>query len=511
MDKLLVFTLYLLLASIAPAQESEKSDLRCLLRALADEAFDNLVIQDPARRVFGMAYEFKQMPDGPLIQDFGLDSMHDGAWLMSAMVTAHRIDPNGGYLDRVQNLQAPFYINLLKHSDRLFPNMIPREGQEKFTKPIKGWAPRGWDDGPGIDLVTVLKHNKPQPFSAGVISHPNGTVIERDAQGSFQHAYFTSSHHLFQDLADSLLNVWLTTRDPGATEAIRLIDQGRIDHGIQIPVVRTATGLVSGDETLSRRRPPSFDPARAFRPIWQGVVKKSEIRFGHYNDGLAWDLRAEFARKALSGKPIPDGFVLNTAAQVFSAARLSRAVFRDSWKPGTPLPSHLVAFKDGKLTSHADANTPYGSRGMQFAWIGAAILPEFRQRGDAWDQAVASLSKDERQSIQDFTGVNLSHADVVAELETYVDASIRHWQSVRNDLGFLPRMVKANRRSFSWSRWMELGAYAHLMKLTAFRLIDLEGKKEPQLIQIQTPDKPLPSATLPAFVLKIQGLEQPAK
>jgi hypothetical protein len=504
---LLVMLTCLALPALTSGQNFGKAKLRQLLRDLADEAFENLVIQDPNRRVYGMAYEFKDVPDGPLIQDFGLDSMHDGAWLMSAMITAHRVDPEGGYLDRVQKFQAPFYINLLLNSDRLFPDMIPREGQERFDKPIKGWAPRGWDDGPGIDLVTAMKGGNPQPFSSGVVSHPNGTVVERDAHGRYQHAYFTSSHHLFQDLADGLLNVWLTTRDPDAAEAVRLIDVGRIEHGHRIPVVRVATGLMTGDERLAQRRAPTFDPARAFRPIWQGVVEEEKTLFGHYSDGLAWEFQAEIARSALSGEAIPDGFVLNAVGQSMSAARVARAFHGEYWQPGMTLQSNSITFEEGKLVRHADEHTFYNSRGIQFAWIGAALLPEFRERTKAWDEAINALSNHERQAIEGFAGSSLAHAQTMAELEASVDATIRHWSDVRDELGYLPRMIKANRRPFSWSRYMELGAYAHLMKLVAYRLMDLEGAKEVRLIREQTPAKPMPHVPLPDSVLQIQKLK----
>ena len=237
--------------SCAPADDHwPRERLVQLLRELSEEVFEQFVVQDPHRRVYGMAYELVR--DGKHVQDFGLDSMHDGAWLMSALVTAHRIDPQGGYLQKAQQFQVPFYVNVLRNSDRLFPHMVPREGQERFDAPIKGWAPRGWDDGPGIDLVAGV------PFATGVVSHEKGTVIERDDAGNFQHAYFTSSHHLLQDLADGLLNVWLTTRDPAVAEAILLIHENRLKYGHRIPVVQKAAGVAF-------RSPGVLGPARSRR------------------------------------------------------------------------------------------------------------------------------------------------------------------------------------------------------------------------------------------------------
>ena len=54
---------------------------------------------------------------------------------------------------------------------------------------------------------------------------------------------------------------------------------------------------------------------------------------------------------------------------------------------------------------------------------------------------------------------------------------------------------------------MELGAYAHLMKLIAYRVMDLEGAEEVQLIREQAPDQSMPHDPLPESVLRIQGLK----
>ena len=82
------------LAPDAGAWPREK--LLAFMRELADFVYANHVVTDPQRKTFGMTYEFWK--DGRQIQEFGLDSMHDGAWFMSAMITAHRADPEGDWL-----------------------------------------------------------------------------------------------------------------------------------------------------------------------------------------------------------------------------------------------------------------------------------------------------------------------------------------------------------------------------------------------------------------------------
>lgn len=489
----------------AGASAKERDRLVELLRELADEAFELFVVQDEGRRVYGMAYEFVR--DGKQVQDFGLDSMHDGAWLMSALVTAQRADSEGGYLQRAQKFQVPFYVNVLTNSDRLFPHMIPREGQEEFDKPIKGWAPRGWDDGPGIDLVAG------KPFATGVVSHENGTVIERNKDGEFQHAYFTSWHHLLQDLADSLLNVWLTTRDAKVAHAILLIHENRLAHGRRIPVVQKAAGLANELPKLYRRpHEPRFDPAQALRPLWQGVVQQEAVMSGRYDDGLAWTYREECARAALSEEPMASGFVANAVGRVYCQTLATEAFFGLAYRHGFTLDTRGVAFADGRLARRANGHSMLFTRGIQYAWIAAALLPHFKARPEAWQAGVRELQNEGRLAELEKGARSLSvefHSDpeeVAAYLDEYVDGTIDYWHGVRRKLGYLPRGYYPDGRSATWTRTAELGAYAHLMKLIAYRLMDRQGVTEWKLIRQQAPAEPIPHTPLPARVLQIQGL-----
>lgn len=475
-----------------------------LLRELADEVFDRFVVQDPNRRVYGMTYEYVR--DGKQVQDFGLDTMHDGAWFASAMVTAHRIDPEGGYLRRVQRFQVPFYVNVLKHSDRLFPHMIPREGQERFDAPIRGWAPRGWDDGPGIDLVAGV------PFSTGVVSHPHGTVIERDVEGKFLHAYYTSSHHLLQDLADGLMNVWLTTHDPDVAEAILLIHQGRIEHGHRVPVVQTAAGLTNNRVDLYRRsREPEFEPANGLHPLWRGLVDRRETTAGFYDDGLAWSYGAECARAAISGKPIAPGFVAHAIGRVYCQALTTQAFYAPvPYRHGFTLEPRGVAFAQdtGRLARVYDGQGIMFPRGIQYAWIAAALLPHFRAEPDTWESAMRRLDAEGAIDLlregASALGVRF-HVEperVASYLDAYILGTIDYWAGVREKLGYLPQGYFPDGRSTAWVRTMEMGAYAHLMKLIALRLMAVDGVTELELIRQHRPAEPIRHVPLPDSVLR---------
>src|SRR5437764_1331585 len=120
--------------------EWPRERLAAFLDDLANFVYDKHVVRDERRKVFGMTYEFAR--DGKQMQEFLLDAMHDGAWFTSAMLSAHRARPAGKYLERIQTYQVPFYLNVLHHSDRLFPNMQRTDEDRKpYAAPLKGWIP----------------------------------------------------------------------------------------------------------------------------------------------------------------------------------------------------------------------------------------------------------------------------------------------------------------------------------------------------------------------------------
>ena len=501
----LTFCLAFLTTSLASAD-----DLRPLLRELSHEVVENLMVVAPDRSVYGMAYEYKAMPDGPCVQAFGLDSMHDGAWMMSGMITAQRIDPGSSFLETAQKTFAPFYINILQNSDRLFPGMRPRKGQEEFTSPVKGWAPRGWDDGVGIDLVPFLK-GEVIPFSSGINSHPEDTFVERNEDGSYRQSYHTSSHHLFQDLADGLLNLWLTTHDPAATESVRLIQQTRTEIGRPLPVVNKALDLMSGKKPGASQL-FTFVDSKAFDPLWKGFVEKEKRTYSHYDDGLAWELRAQIAEAALREDGILDPqFVNHAVAKVYSMALVTKAFHGEQWQPGMTLAPGFASFENGKLVRKGAADSIIYARGIQLPWIAAAVLPAFRKDGESWNAAISEITPKNLEAMKKglaASGIelDLDHGNVVAELENWIDGTIDYWSKVRTKKGYLPRMIKVEGDTYTWSKFMDLGSYAHMTKLISFRQMDLEDTDEVTLIRNQSPSEPMTHTPLPDTVLKAQGL-----
>ncbi|MFP4057717.1 MAG: hypothetical protein ACLF0G_12695 [Candidatus Brocadiia bacterium] len=336
--------------------------LLAFMGELADFIYEHHVVRDPRRPTYGMTYEFYR--DGKWIQVFGLDTMHDGAWFTSAMVTAHRAHPQGETLERAQRYQIPFYTHMLNHSDRLFPQMKGR-GQDKkpLVEPVKGWAPRGWDDGAGYDKTTGQR---------------------------FQPGYHTTSNHLLQDLADMLLDVWMATRDPAAARAAGHIQAYKGEHFGTIPHIEFAAAATNGRLEVCRKHALApFRPA-ALRPAYTGLYEQKGHALPSGNDGLAWEYRRATARFLLLGEPM-EGFALRGAASAYAAASAMELYFAHR-----PYPHGIYFFDiqrpaafvegEGKLDAYAStARKIYGARGIQISWIAAACLPVLARHPELWE------------------------------------------------------------------------------------------------------------------------------
>jgi len=347
------------------AKEWPREKLLGFLRDLADFVEKHHVVTDPSRKTCGMVYEFWK--DGKKMQEFGLDSMHDGAWWMSALATAQRADKAGDWLARAQKYTAPFYTNLLNHSDRLFPKMRPMEEDRKaWSAPIKGWAPRGWDDGSGIDRKT----GKPLPDG-----------------------YFTSSNHLSQDLADALMNVWLSTRDPEIAEALGHLRDYKRDYFGPIQEVEIAASVAEASAAgFLEFRFPDFTSA-ALAPYYTGLYEQKPARLCAYDDEMAWLYHQGMAAAQVCGE-FPRGLAGYIIAHTYgSIAAMELYWDRPCFCYG-PWPFDLQkppGLLDGKGRFEEYASTSkgiVGSRGVEIAWIAAGILPELKASPGLWSDAL---------------------------------------------------------------------------------------------------------------------------
>lgn len=431
-------------------------------RELSDFVFQNHVVTDPQRKTFGMTYEFWK--DGKKVQEFGLDSMHDGAWLMSALVTMQRADPTGDWVARAQSYQVPFYTNLLLNSDRLFPQMQPtNEDKKPFAAPVKGWAPRGWDDGLGFTK------NGLKPFAD---------------------SYFTASNHLAQDLADTLLNVWLSTHDPRVAEALSALRTYKREYFGLIEAVEIGAAVALGEAPVfDRYKLPVFTPS-SIQPYYTGVFQKKKHAIPTYNDGLAWQYREATARGE-----VPAAFGWHAAANVFGTVRAMELFSApDDWCDGQFFfdISRPPAFVDGKLDqTAATSKLIWGPRGVQMAGMAAAVLPTIKAHPELWTKVAPK---------------ELVGEDVPARLERLALGSIDYWHGVWKEAGIIPSgWHRGENKAGGWAI-SDAGNYAHLLNCIAYVLMARDGKPEWQIIQERAPKEPRRAAALPASVLKAQGL-----
>jgi len=301
------------------------------------------------------------------MQEFGLDSMHDGAWWMSALATAQRADKTGGWLARAQKYTVPFYTNVLNHSDRLFPKMQPMEDDPKhWSGPIKGWAPRGWDDGSGIDRKTGI------PL-------PDG--------------YFTSSNHLSQDLADALMNVWLSTRDPEIAEALRHLRDYKRDCFGPIQGIEIAASISEASAAgFLESRFPDFKPG-AMAPYYTGLYEQKPAQLSAYDDEMAWLYHQGTAAAQVCGE-FPRGLAGYIIAHTYgSVAALELYWDRPCFSYG-PWPFDLqkppgILEGKGRFEEYASTSKGIvGPRGVEIAWIAAGILPELKAEPRLWNDAL---------------------------------------------------------------------------------------------------------------------------
>ncbi len=349
------------------------------MRELTDFVIRNHTVTDPHRKTFGMVYEFWK--DGRQIQEFGLDSMHDGAWFMSALIVANRADPAGDWLAKAQMYPVAFYTNLLLHSDRLFPKMEPTsEDLTAWTMPTKGWIPRGWDDGGGFDRKTG-KH--------------------------FADSYFTSSNHLAQDVADSLMNVWLTTRDPRVAAALQELNAAKTASFGSIQGLEIAAAVSSSRaDAFLRYKLPEFTP-EAMNPYFTGLYQQKGHHLPTYDDGLAWMYRQATAVAQVAGE-FPQSFAAHALARCYGYTAAVEQFFDDRpYEYGLYFfdlqrPPAFIEGK-GRLESYSSASRNfYGARGTEISWVAAALLPELKAHPDLWNAMVpAKFAAEPRVPIVD--------------------------------------------------------------------------------------------------------------
>jgi hypothetical protein len=253
---------------------------------------------------------------------------------------------------------------------------------------------------------------------------------------------------------------------------------------------------------------PAFAPERHLHPLWRGLVQNQTLAAGFYDDGLAWSYGEERAWAALSGKPPRPEFVTAALARIYSQRLATEAFYsRTGYRQGYTLGPNTLKFEHGRIANLHEPGTIMFTRGIQYAWIAAALLPAFEQARPTWSRTLEELDLTTlRNGLAPYDVPFEVAPEAVADaLTNTVDGTIAYWAGVRNKLGYLPQGHFTDGRSSSWTRMAELGAYAHLIKLAAYRVLLHDGVSEWERIAGQKPDAPLPHHPLPDSVLRAQG------
>jgi hypothetical protein len=330
----------------------------------------------------GMVYEYfhvarqgqpDQFPEGE-----GLDTMHDGAWLAAALVTAYRATGEARYRDIFATWQLPFYLKMLNHSDELFtanrndarPGATAWNREHGLQMGEKGFVPYWWDDGSSVSIERMREKN---PLAA----RPSIDNLAGKSNPQFRLDGYSqgSSNHLAQDLAVMLELAWVACQDQSdeASHALaaelaagtRNLLQCRLNHFGHIPMVDAAAGLASADKELMRRVPdpkssaywtPQNHYVRALRDFKPGERLSTP--------GFADDQQYRYYHGiARAGGKLPEALAFKTIYDALTEPLAWQYYCDDaSLPPGlNRFDLHPIYFIDGKPQDYrSDRKGPYG-------------------------------------------------------------------------------------------------------------------------------------------------------
>lgn len=135
---------------------------------------------------------------------------------------------------------------------------------------------------------------------------------------------------------------------------------------------------------------------------------------------------------------------------------------------------------------------PYSVVQGQPSWINGVDHGRYvLQIGDAKPQSAYMLS---------------SHERFVSRLESLVAGTISLWHDYWTTHRNIPSGYYRSGKPFRWN-YGDAGNYAHLIKCVAFWSMYRDGTSEWELLEQQTPTRPIAAKPLPDSVLKVQGLK----
>lgn len=480
---------------------------KAFMRELAQYVFDHHMKKMPDSPQRGIIYEYSHVanagkPD-QFIEGEALDSMHDGAWFGVAMVQAYRATGDPFFKEILTDWQLPFYLKMLNHSDELFS--AERDdgidvGWGRGTEWLllgreKGFVPYWWDDGAAVSLEMVVRKTERLNFPGR-----NERIGKPNPEKRLVGYSLGSSNHMAQDLAILLEQSWLLLHDSPApadkklaaeiAEAARNLAECRARHGVpNIPAVRTALGVTSGDAAVLKSLPTiTWKQVETARNDWRHATLEfkpdEQVRVPTFCDDQEYSYYTGVARDGGLASPI----AFRLAYDAVTLPKLYRAYSDDSdVPPGVGVFEYPYLFINGKPADTrsqrkgpAGRPRPIGSRfGPQNMVVTGWALQALKSQPGLWDTA-----KREIANPRYFPPEN--EAQVRDTLERELSGGLRTWEAIFKSKGYIPTGIGAGGTGagFTWDDISDAGGYAHLISAAAQWVFLLEGKTDWELQRV---------------------------
>jgi hypothetical protein len=377
------FVVALSLFLAAPAWGGElrldAEETREFMKQLARYVFDNHLRRDAKSPQRGMIYEYfeptKKGKLGQWIQGEALDTMHDGAWFVSALAQAYRATGEPFYLEFIEQWTLPFYLKMLNHSDELFsPERDDSDGRVKFDKEHmlqkgeKGFVPYWWDDGASVSLESARR-------KSGKASYPARDELAGQPNPTHRLSGYClgCSNHMAQDLAVMLLAVWPLAKDKTGPlnnlrgeiqDAARNLYQSRLKHHGHIGVIDAMQALINSDAEAARHIATikEWKPSNDYTRILIDFKPGQRYSLPGFTDNQEYIYWQWLVRTQGKGDP-PS--VMTTVYDAYTLPILFRL-----WSDNAPVPPGINRFdlasffaKDGRIESYRSQRMgPTGSR-----------------------------------------------------------------------------------------------------------------------------------------------------
>lgn len=406
------------------------AETRAFIGRLVDYVFDHHLKRDnsPQR---GLVYEYlrvdRQGQPDQFVEGEALDTMHDGAWLAAALVTAYRATAEDRYRDLLTRWQLPFYLKMLNHSDTLFAapasnarSTAPPFGREHALQPgERGFVPYWWDDGGSVSLERTRTHSPLLAFPAvDLLAGKPNPLFKLDGYS------LGSSNHMAQDLAVMLELCWLLAKDGREkpcgklageiASAARNLQDCRMRHFGHIPMCDAAAALSNHDPALlksvrSGEAPTHWTRSNAYVSALSLNRRGQRVTTPGFADDQQYNYYYTIAR---DGGRLTEPMAFRTIYDAFTLPQLYAFYSDDAEVPAgiNRFDLHPIHFQDGKpLDYRSDRKGPFkgprpiGSRmGPQNMIVCGWALQALRMYPGIWEKPYRErFSEDMRVFIED--------------------------------------------------------------------------------------------------------------